>query len=179
MKAPSILPRLDGAIRTDDTPFVTPLQKVHPEPVRVLKMLRRVLSGILAFGLGGTGIELLLLEHTEGFWQKVPLVLIVLSLAAMLTLAVFPRTFTVRVFQITMMLLLAGGIAGLIMHFNGNMEFELEMHPGQTGFKLYWETLKGATPALAPGMFLLLGCLGLTCAYLHPALTTPVREKIN
>jgi len=30
--------------------------------------------------------------------------------------------------------------------------------------------LKGATPALAPGMLILLGCLGLVCTYQHPAL---------
>lgn len=93
-----------------------------------------------------------------------------LTFAVLVLQCVIPRAATVRALQATMFLLMAGGVIGLGLHFNGNREFELEMHPGQTGMKLFWETLKGATPALAPGMLIFLGCLGLVCTYQHPAL---------
>ena len=125
--------------------------------------VQRMLLAILALGLAGTGAELLLLEHTEGFWQKVPLVLIAAGLAAIAGQATVPRIAR-RPFQLMMFLLIAGGIAGFVLHFNGNREFELELHPAQAGADLFWETLKGATPALAPGMLILLGWLGLTCS---------------
>jgi hypothetical protein len=97
-------------------------------------------------------------------------VLIALTFAVLGLQCVIPRAATVRAFQATMFLLMAGGVIGLGLHFNGNREFELEMHPGQSGMKLVWESLKGATPVLAPGMLILLGCLGLVCTYRHPAL---------
>lgn len=96
--------------------------------------------------------------------------LIALTFAVLGLQCVIPRAATVRAFQATMFLLMAGGVIGLGLHFNGNREFELEMHPGQSGMKLVWESLKGATPVLAPGMLILLGCLGLVCTYRHPAL---------
>jgi len=58
------------------------------------------------------------------------------------------------------------------------MEFELEMHPSQSGWALLWAVMKGATPALAPGMMILLGALGLTYTYRHPQLTES-RTKPN
>ena len=133
-------------------------------------------------GLAGTGAELLLLEHTETFWQWLPLLLIALSIAVLVWQCATQRAAAVRAFRGTMFLLMAGGLVGLGLHFNGNMEFELEMHPGQAGLKLFWATLKGATPALAPGMLILLGGLGLVCTYQHPALvalgpTSQIGEK--
>jgi hypothetical protein len=147
----------------------------NSDPSRVLRVLRRIVLGLVAFGLAGSAAELFLLEHTEGFWQWVPLVLIGVSLLSQAALAFLPGRASVRVFQGAMLLLLAGGVAGLVLHFKGNMEFELEMYPGQAGMKLYWETLKGATPALAPGMLLLLGSLGLASTWGHPALAVPER----
>ena len=45
-----------------------------------LGTIRWFLMAILLMGLLGTGVELLLLEHTDGFWQGVPLVLIAIGL---------------------------------------------------------------------------------------------------
>jgi len=73
-----------------------------------------------------------------------------------------PCALCLRCFQFSMLLALAGGAAGLILHFLGNLEFERELHPEARGWTLVWATLKGATPALAPRMMILLGLLGLT-----------------
>jgi hypothetical protein len=134
-----------------------------------LTVLRRMLGAMFLFGSVGTGAELVLLEHTEDVWQKMPLVLIGAASAVLALVAIKPTLFAVRLFQIAMLLFIASGIIGVTLHYEGNVEFELELQPGATGIELFWEAMKGATPALAPGTMILLGALGLTYTYDHPA----------
>ena len=131
---------------------------------------RRRLLSLLALGFVGTGAELVLLDQTEGFWQKAPLVVIAFSLVALALCAYARSIIWHRLFQVAMVLSLAGGVAGLILHFLGNLEFEKELHPDIRGLTQVWNTLKGAFPALAPGMMILLGLLGLAAG---APLTTP------
>ena len=137
----------------------------------VLSAIRRMLMATLLFGLLGIGIELMLLEHTEGFWQRVPLALVLISFLVLGWYAVGRSGASLRCFQGTMLLTLCSGFAGLFLHYQGNVEFELEMYPTRTGWELFWESMKGATPALSPGTMLVLGMLGLTYTYRHPVLT--------
>jgi len=141
-----------------------------------LTVLRRALAALLLFGSLGTGIELLLLEHTEGAWQKAPLILIAAACAGLCLLMMRPRAATVRTFQTLMGLFVISGIAGVVLHFQGNVEFERELQPDAAGLGLFLEAMKGATPALAPGTMILLGGLGLAYAYRHPATTRPKRS---
>jgi hypothetical protein len=67
-----------------------------------------------------------------------------------------------------MALCVASGLLGIWFHYQGNVEFELEMYPTIGGVKLFWEAMKGATPALAPGTMIQLGLLGLLFTYRHP-----------
>ena len=53
----------------------------HDDP-GALGIMRRILMGIFLMGLLGTGTELLLMDHTEEFWQYIPLVLMAISLVA-------------------------------------------------------------------------------------------------
>lgn len=131
--------------------------------------LRRVLAALFFVGSVGTAAELILLEHFEDVWQYAPLVLLGFGCAVLAVLAVRPSPPVVRVFQITMLAFIASGIAGIVLHYQGNVEFELELQPDASGFGLFWEAMKGATPALAPGTMALLGSLGLICAYRDPA----------
>jgi hypothetical protein len=135
--------------------------------------LRRVLAALFLFGSVGTAAELILLEHYEDFWQYAPLLLIGIGSAVLVVLAVRPSAIGVRLFQITMLAFIASGIAGIVLHYQGNVEFELELDPEAAGFGLFWEAMKGATPALAPGTMVVLGVLGLICAYRDPAAATP------
>ena len=66
---------------------------------------------------------------------------------------------------------LSSGVLGLYLHYRGNVEFELEMYSSLRGFELFWEALKGATPALAPAAMAHLGLVGLAYSYHHPLLT--------
>ena len=131
--------------------------------------LRRVLAALFLFGSVGTAAELWLLEHTEDAWQKAPLVLIAIAAVVLGVLTVRPSTVGVRIFQIVMVAFIASGMAGLALHYQGNVEFELELQPDASGFHLFRESMKGATPVLAPGTMALLGALGLTYTYRHPA----------
>jgi hypothetical protein len=140
-----------------------------PEPA-ALSTVRRILLGVLALGLVGTGVELLLLEHWDGAWQMVPLVLFALALVTTAWHAADRRATSLRVLRVVMLLLIAGGAAGLMLHYRGNVEFELETTPTLRGLALFARAMMGATPALAPGAMIQTGLIGLAYAYRHPAL---------
>lgn len=129
-----------------------------------------MLLALLLLGILGLTIELFLLEHTESTTQLIPFVTLGLGLFAVLAVAVRPTRRSVRFFQLGMGALIAAGVLGLVLHYRGNVEFELEMQPSAHGLDLIWKSLTGATPALAPGAMAQLGLLGLIYAYRHPAL---------
>jgi hypothetical protein len=135
-----------------------------------ITVVRRVLLGILVLGLVGTEVELLLLEHFDGFWQIVPLVLIALALAVVLWHGVRGSRASIRALQVMMGIFLLSGVAGVLLHFRGNIEWELERMPGLGGFELFWQAIRGATPTLAPGTMVQLGLVGLIYTYRHPLL---------
>jgi hypothetical protein len=71
-----------------------------------------------------------------------------------------------------MILFVASGIAGIVFHYQANVEFQLEADPALRGTALAWKVLQAKTPpALAPGVMAQLGLIGLTYAYRHPALS--------
>jgi len=122
--------------------------------------MRKILLVAFLISLLGTGAELLLLEHTQGVWQWVPVILIGVGLLAFLWLLRSPSRGSRRLFRLMMVFFMLSGIVGFILHYNGNMAFELEMYPTMRGAELIWETLKGATPVLAPGTMIATGLLG-------------------
>ncbi len=148
--------------------------RVAPSPAGesgAISALRTFLFIVLGLGVVGTLAELLLLEHTEDFWQLVPVGLLGLCLAVMTARVAKPTRATLRAFQAVMLLCVVSGLVGLYLHYQGNAEFELEMYPSLTGLDLLWESLKGATPTLAPGTMTQLGLIGLAYSYRHPLLT--------
>jgi hypothetical protein len=133
--------------------------------MNTLERVRSLLLGLLLMASIGTGVELLLLEHYDGFWQFTPLVL--LGAGAIVTVwHVFDRgRLSTRVLQTMMILFIGTGALGLFLHYDGNVEFELEMTPALSGVNLFRKAMSGATPALAPGTMIQLGVLGLVCTY--------------
>jgi hypothetical protein len=132
--------------------------------------LRALLLLLVHLGILGLLAELVLLEHTESFQQWIPLASLLAGLAAALAVAAKPSPGSLRIFRVVMALFVAAGLLGLWFHLQGNMEFELERNSSLAGFDLLWESLRGATPALAPGALAQLGLLGLAYTYRHPAL---------
>ena len=135
-----------------------------PQPAAVAR-LRRLLLGTFVAGAAGTGTELLLLGHVEGWEQWVPLSLIALGLVICLWEAVRPSRLASATLHVMAWVFIASGAAGIYFHYRGNVEFEREMYPQMTGVELFSETMTGATPVLAPGTMVLLGLVGLAYAY--------------
>jgi hypothetical protein len=145
-----------------------------PESGITLTRLRRWLRLLLVAGLVGTGAELLLMGHTEGVDQLIPLLLIGLALLTMVWIGLSGSRASLRAFQAIMVLAIISGGLGTLLHYRGNVEFEVESVPGLKGFDLFKEAMHGATPALAPGTMILIGALGLLFTLGHPQLrTTP------
>lgn len=133
-------------------------------------LLRRALLALVLLGAAGLVLELLLIEHFESALQFIPLVLLALVLVNGTVLARWPSVRAIHVFRVVMLLCVVAGAIGVFLHYRGNVEFELERQPLRHGFDLFWEAIRGATPALAPGALSQLGLLGLVYTFRHPVL---------
>ncbi len=133
-------------------------------PRRSQDFLGRALLTILLLAMAGTLAELLLLEHYDDWQQWIPLALLLLSALAIVWQLARPSAASTRAVWWLMIGLILAGVAGVILHLQGNLEFELELNPGESGFALWFEVFRGATPALAPGSLIPFGLLGLLYA---------------
>ncbi len=123
------------------------------------------------FGLVGLATELVFLEHYEDSWMLVPFVTIALALAAMVLHAVAGTAGTVRLVRVVMTLLVLVGGVGVVLHYRGSLEFQVDMDPTLSGSQYFWKVMHmKAPPTLAPGALAQLGLLGLVSTYRHPAL---------
>ena len=131
---------------------------------------RRILLAILLLGVIGIIAELLLMGHTEDLYQVIP---VALGFAAILTSAavvIRPGAGTIRLFQAVMALMILSGVIGAVLHFQVNIEFQLEMDPALSGIDLFRKAILAKTPpALAPGAMMQLGLIGLAYTFRHPA----------
>lgn len=139
------------------------------EPIRTEgRLIQRRLLWIMLIGTAGTAGELMLLEHTESAWQWSPVVALVAGFFACIVVLFSESKAASGVLRLLMATFLLLGTVGLFQHYKGNVEFELEMYPTRGGLELFWESLKGATPTMAPGAMILLGLVGLV-AFTRPA----------
>jgi len=145
-------------------PAVPPVADPYP-------VLRRYLLALLAFGLVGTGTELLLMGHYEDPWQLVPLGLVAVALVVIAAHAMGGSARSVHVLRAVMGLLMLGAAAGIVLHYRGNLEFQIDMDPTASQWELFKKVVRAkAPPALAPGVLAQMGLLGLIYTYRHPAL---------
>jgi hypothetical protein len=136
-----------------------------------VRKLRGFVLALFSAGIAGTVADLLLTGHIEDVWQIVPIALLAASAVVVVWLAAGGGAAIVRAHQGVMALFIASGLVGTFLHFRANIEFELEMYPGLSGFDLFWKAIQGASPpSLAPGAMVALGLLGLIYTYRHPAL---------
>src|SRR5687768_16298769 len=134
-----------------------------------LAFIRRLLLWSLLAAILGTAGELVLLGHIESPAQWIPLVALGVAVPVLLWHAVSPRKATVRAVQVLMVaFILLGGI-GVGLHYDGNAEFERELHPKDAGLTFLSHVAAGATPLLAPGSMVLLGLVGIAHTYRHPS----------
>jgi hypothetical protein len=131
---------------------------------------RRFVLAALTFGLFGVAADLIVLQHFEDSWQLVPLVLIGLAFLAIVWYLAGGGAASVRLLQVLMVLFVVAGVIGVVLHYQGNMAFQLEIDPSQSGWDLFTKVIHAkAPPALAPGAMAQLGLLGLAYAFRHPA----------
>jgi hypothetical protein len=142
-----------------------------------LAAIRRLLLGALAVGVLGTSGELILLRHIDKPAQWIPLVFLGAGLPVLIWHAAAPSTASIRVLQGLMLAFIALGVLGVGLHYDGNVEFERELHPDERGWTFIRKSVAGATPVLAPGTMVLLGLVGLAHAYHHPRRGAPRLEK--
>ena len=132
---------------------------------------RRILLAILLLGVIGIMAELLLLGHIEDVYQLIPVVLGVATVLMSAAIVMRPGVATLRLFQTVMALMILSGIVGMVLHFQVNIEFQLEMDAALSGMNLFRKAILAKTPpALAPGAMIQLGLIGLAYTYKHPSL---------
>lgn len=143
---------VDGATRESET----------------LAAIRLLLLWALGVGVLGTTGELILLRHIDKPAQWIPLAFLGAGLPIVVWHAAAPSAVSVRVLQGLMLAFIILGVLGVGLHYDGNVEFERELHPDEHGWEFVRKTVAGATPVLAPGSMVLLGLVGLAHAYHHP-----------
>ena len=126
---------------------------------------------LVALGTVGMSVELLLIGHREDSNQVIPLVVAAVGLVTIAAVVVRPRAGLIRLLQFVMLTYAGTGIIGIALHFQANAEFQREIDPALGGVALFWKVVEAtAPPALAPGVMVQLGLLGLVYTYKHPAL---------
>lgn len=132
----------------------------------VLAMLRRMIFAAVAIGLIGSLTELALIGHFEDRWQVVPLAVLPMSIAIVIWHAIARSRASLAAMRFAMVLLMVASATGIVLHFRGNAEFQLEMDPSRAGWALFAAAMRAtAPPALAPGNLALLGAIGLIATY--------------
>lgn len=143
-----------------------------------ISTLRRLLAAILLLGMLGTATELLLIEHDEEWLQVAPLIVIGIAIAMLMVVLIRPGAAFVRTLRVAMLLLILTGMAGAVLHFRANMEFQQEMDPSLARWDLFWKVMRAkAPPALAPGVMVQFGLLGLVFSYRHPSIGERAQES--
>jgi hypothetical protein len=134
------------------------------------------MAALLLGAFAGTLAELLLLEHDEDTLQLVPLILLGVGVLLLAWSMVRPGHLVLRLFQATMVAFIVAAVAGLILHYRANVEFQRELDPTMAAMAAFWKALAAkAPPALAPAIMAQLGLVGLIYTYRHPALTGGMR----
>jgi hypothetical protein len=138
-------------------------RRVGADPV---ELLRGLVLAVLVIGLLGTVTELVLLEHYEQVLQLVPVALIAAALVALAWRLMSRSAASLRAIEIIMILFVLAGFAGVIAHFHGSAEFQLDLNPAMSTWELLEKVMRAkAPPLLAPGMMLQMGLLGLIYVY--------------
>ncbi len=138
----------------------------HRSGEALLVIARRVILLILVLGMAGVFVELMLAEHFADAWQLMPLVLVALGVAVVAWHARSGSSSSGRALRAVMALFIVSGCLGVFLHYRGNAEFEREQNPRAARWTVFREAMMGATPALAPGVMVQIGLLGLLYGFL-------------
>lgn len=139
--------------------------------LRTLHTVRSAVLAVVAFGIVGMSAELLLIGHYADSLQIFPLASAGAALGLIAWAAARPSVAVLRALQFVMLTFIAVGIIGVTVHFLANAELQRGTNPQIAALDLFWTVVEtSAPPALAPGVMVQLGLLGLLYTYRHPAL---------
>ncbi len=133
--------------------------------------LRQFLLAVAGAMCLGTIAELGLTEHTGEPLQWAPIVLSGLGLVTVVAFWLSPASATAWALRLSMALLVAGAVIGVLAHISGNREFVLETRPQADFLSSIWLSLRSGAPALAPGILAVTASLAVAATYRHPVLT--------
>lgn len=137
--------------------------------------VRRIVLATLLIGLAGTLTELLLLGHVEDARQVIPVAVIGCALVLLAWHGLRSRPWILQAFRMAMVLCVASGLVGIGLHYEANAEFQREVDPSVEGRALFVKVMRAKVPpALAPGVMVQLGLLGLAYAFRHPVMKDEV-----
>jgi hypothetical protein len=139
-------------------------------PAETLARLRRFLLAFSILLLGGSLVELFLVEHMEDAVQLVPFVLCGLGALAALAALFRPRRATLLALRVSMAVVFCGSLFGVYQHVSHNFAFQKEVNPNATSGETVRAALGGANPLLAPGILAVAAALALAAAYRHESL---------
>jgi hypothetical protein len=131
----------------------------------ILAWWQRVLLLIVIVSSAATFAELLLLEHTEEFYQLIPVVLLPAATIAAMLVFLKPAKWSMNLLRVVLVLCLISAAAGIVLHYIGNTEFARERQPSLKGWALFSKSMMGATPSLAPGAMAQISLIGLLATY--------------
>ena len=131
--------------------------------------LRRFVLALFCLGTLGIGVELVALEHYEDQWQLVPLFVLSASLVSAVLQLTVGGPMALRLLRVVSVAMMAAGVAGIVLHYRGSLEFQLETYPDLASWDLFVKVVHAKVPpALAPGAMAQLGLLGLIYCFRHP-----------
>lgn len=136
----------------------------------LVQRYRTFLFGLAAFMSAGTIVELWLTEHTQELLQFVPFLLCAAALIVILIASLRPSRTTIWTLRLVMGALLVGSLVGVYEHLTGNWEIVLETKPNLATLEMFWASVRGAAPMLAPGILALVAVIASAATYAHPAL---------
>lgn len=139
--------------------------------VGTITIIRRLLLALVLLAIMATTAELLLLGHYEDNAQWIPLALNAIAVPVFGWHLVRSNRASVRSIQVVMLGFVVAGLVGIYLHYQGNLQFQLEIDPSTDGWELFKKVVQAkAPPALAPAAMAQSGLLGLILTYRHPAL---------
>lgn len=139
-------------------------------PAETLSRLRRFLLALSILLLGGTVVELLLVNHKENAVQIIPFVLCGLGAIAAFIVLIRPRRATVLSLRLCTTLVICGSVFGIYEHLANNVSFQREIKPNAPMSDVFMSAIAGGNPLLAPGTLAVAAILALAATYYHPAL---------
>lgn len=145
-------------------------------PADTLSRLRRFLLVLSILLLGGTVVELMLVNHWEDKVQLIPFVLCGLGSIAAFLVLFRPRRATLLGLRVCMGLVVCGSLFGIYEHFSNNIAFQREIKPNAPMAEVLLSAVAGGNPLLAPGTLAVAAVLALAATYYHPALENKNQE---